>query len=503
MYRPLLRYITCALAVLTVAVSIVSAQTVTFAPSQDVFFNPERGFWVFGMMKDSTNYNSIRSKGYSLCYANIVLDSFRQSNISQSKLNELQRAFDRMRAAGVKGIVRITYDNTSAGNDASLQWMEIHLAQLQPLFLDNLDMIAFFQAGMIGAWGEWHTSSHNHHSDPKPVWNLLLTYLPPERSIAVRTPRFVNLLEGLDTQPLTSQEAFSGSGRARIAHHNDCWLASMTDMGTYDNYSVIRRQEKEQIVQHSRYTPWGGETCAQTQYTTCSFATNDAARFHATYMHAGYHPDAIAQLTSQGCWETDFAKKLGYRFQLIDAVIPEKLKKSRQFQVSINLKNVGWAPMYNERPVFLRMFSGTTIIAEFPLTDNADPRRWLPESGTITLSGTARTPADIDNETVSLALWMPDKDLRDRNTPDFSIRTANQNTWDPAKGHNILIDAIEVIDFIPGDINNDITVGLDDFLLFADSWLESCFTSLWCDNCDINESGIVDFFDFALMGAQY
>ena len=92
----------------------ICAQTVTYTTASGEIFNPERGFWVFGTMNDGTNYDLIRSRGYSLCYANIALEAFRESAISQNKLDELQRAFDRMRSAGVKGFIRITYDNTSA-----------------------------------------------------------------------------------------------------------------------------------------------------------------------------------------------------------------------------------------------------------------------------------------------------------------------------------------------------------------------------------------------------
>lgn len=490
------------LVIVTLA-STVSGQTVTYTAASGEIFNPERGFWVFGTMNDGTNYNWIRSQGYSLCYANIDLSAFREAALSQAKLDELQRAFDRMRLAGVKGFVRITYDNTSAGIDTTLEWMETHLAQLQPLFADNMDVIAFFQAGMIGAWGEWHSSSNSHDSTPQPVWDLLLFYLPPERAIAVRTPAFVNLLEGLDINPLTSEEAFTGISRARIAHHNDCWLSSITDTGTYDPYSVIREQEKEQIENHSKYTPWGGETCAVSSFSHCDNAVPEAARFHAAYMHDGWNPDVIDILEDEGCWRTTFAEKLGYRFTLIDAELPDVLKKSREFSVSIRIRNDGWAPVYNTRPVFLRILEGANVIADVPLTENADPRRWLPEEGFITVSGIARTPSDIEAPSVSLALWLPDFETANRNNPDFSIRLANENTWDEIRGHNILINAIDVIDFIPGDLDGNLTVDMVDFEIYVANWLEECFAPHWCADCDIDESGSVDLVDYSAFGASY
>jgi hypothetical protein len=488
--------------VLTAILNNPTGETV-YTPASGEIFNPERGFFGWGSMDDGTNYDWIRSQGYSLCYANIDLQNYRQSNISQGKLNELQRAFDRMRTAGVKGIVRITYDNTAAGVDTTLAWMETHLGQLQPLFAANMDMVAFFQAGMIGAWGEWHSSSNGHHLDPEPVWDLLVAYLPPQRTIAVRTPAFVNLLEGLDVAPLTPAEAFTGTGRARIAHHNDCWVASDTDYGTYPSNPTQREIQKSQIENQSQYTPWGGETCSPSAYSNCGVAVPEAQRFHATYMNAEYHADVIDELTTGGCWLTDFAEKLGYRFTLIDAVLPTVLKKGREFAVSIRLQNDGWAPVYNERPVFLRILDGTTVIADVPLTDNADPRRWLPEDGIITVGGVARTPSDVTATSVSLALWLPDNEVANRGDPDFSIRLANNNTWDAAKGHNVLISSIDVIDFVPGDMDGNLTVNLIDLQLFAARWLDDCFTGDWCGDGDIDESGRIDLIDYSALSVEW
>ena len=41
-------------------------------------------------------------------------------------------------------------------------------------------------------------------------------------------------------------------------HHNDCFLASSTDFGTYDDKSV----EYPYLKDDTKYTVMGGETCA-------------------------------------------------------------------------------------------------------------------------------------------------------------------------------------------------------------------------------------------------
>ncbi len=460
-----MRKAVCIVIILLCVVPAVSLGAVgTYTASDEIIFNPERGFYKYGVTVDSTDYSLLRSQGYSLCYANILLDQFRTSDISAVRLNEIKSAFTRMRAAGIKCLVRISYNNDAGGQDATLQWMEKHLTQLGPVFEENADVIAWFQAGMIGAWGEWHSSSNDHHLNPLPVWNLLVEYLPADKCIAVRTPRYANILESMDSNPLTDQEAFSGTSRARIAHHNDCWLSNVTDWGTYPN-AAIREAEKDQIANQSRYTPWGGETCYDENnpdYANCDIGVAEAKRFHATYLNTGWNPITIGKLKDGGCWLGEFAKKLGYRFELIQTILPDVITRGKEFEVEIRLKNVGWAPPFNERPVILVMFADGETIAEYPLSENADPRRWLPESGEITISAVLQAAETIEADKVSFALWLCDLYPDNRSNPDFSIRMANENVWDTAKGYNVLAGDIPVEDFQPANAGDDVVTWLVD-----------------------------------------
>lgn len=455
--------------ILGVVSPVASGKERTYTASDEIIFNPERGFYKSGATVDSTDYSRLRSEDYALCYANIKLEPFRTSSISTARLNEIKSAFSRMREAGIKCFVRITYNNDADGQDTTLQWMEVHLTQLKPVFVEYSDVIAWFQAGMIGAWGEWHSSTNNHHQNPLPVWQLLVKYLPTDKCIAVRTPRYVNILEGMDTNPLTDLDAFNGTGRARIGHHNDCWLSNPTDWGTYPN-SATKEAEKDQIGYQSRYTPWGGETCYDKNYSdypNCERGVAEAKRFHATYLNTGWNPVTIGKLKDGGCWLEEFAKKLGYRFELTETILPNAIVRGKQFEVEISLKNIGWAPPFNERPVILVMFAGDKVIAEYPLTDGADPRRWLPENGEISVSAVLQAKETIEADSVSFALWLCDSYPANRSNPDFSIRMANENTWDAAKGYNILATDVPVMD-LAVDAGDDVSTSLEDGTVTVD-----------------------------------
>lgn len=54
--------------------------------------------------------------------------------------------------------------------------------------------------------------------------------------------------------------ALDGTNQTRTGHHNDCFLASDTDLGTYTDGNIDA--EKSYIEVESKFTVMGGETCA-------------------------------------------------------------------------------------------------------------------------------------------------------------------------------------------------------------------------------------------------
>src|SRR5699024_962700 len=110
----------------------------------------------------------------------------------------------------------------------------------------HADVISSLQAGFIGTWGEWYYSDHftttgNMSNPSEEDWNNrrlfleeLMKALHSERMIEIRYPRAKIILTGSD-EPLTEEEAYSGSFKSRLSHHNDCFVSSSNDVGTYRN----------------------------------------------------------------------------------------------------------------------------------------------------------------------------------------------------------------------------------------------------------------------------
>ena len=128
-------------------------------------------------------------------------------------------------------------------------------------------------------------------------------------------------------------------------------------------------------------------------------------------------------------------RRLGYRLVLTKAVVPTTVKARSSFDLQVQLKNEGFAAMYNPRPVYVVIKNSNT--RRDILLANVDPRRW--ESGqTHTINATVNVPSNLAPGTYDLALWLPDQDNSLRQNPQYAVRFVNNGVWEQATGLNVL-----------------------------------------------------------------
>jgi hypothetical protein len=429
--------------------------TVNYTASSAVISNPERGFYKYtdtnsssyNLINQNTLVNYRNNQNITLIFRYFYLESFVNSDISQSYLNNMQTDFDRIRNAGLKCVIRFAYsdDEDAAQLDASKSRMLAHIQQLKPLLQANADVIAVMQAGFIGAWGEWYYTDqaefggHGYnntsltaanYSHRKDIINALMSALPERRMIQIRTPKMKQQMYSLTT-PLPPAQAFTESSIARLGHHNDCFLASSTDMGTYSNTAT----EYPYLEQETRFLPMGGETCAVYESkTSCAAAQQEMSKFHWSFLNLDYHPSVIQGFKDNDCF-TDIQKKLGYRFELVSGTFPQQVN-GNILTVNLKFKNVGFAGPFNERKAYI-VLKNTTTNATHSIALEADPRTWLP-SNNITINENLTLPAGVTPGSYKLYLHLPDLDASIANRPDYAIRFANENMWDSATGYNNL-----------------------------------------------------------------
>ena len=412
--------------------------TVAFTESSATPVNPERGFYVgLDLVGAAGGAAGVRDRGHALAIALVRLDAYRSQPLDAALLSQLDAGFASVRAAGIKVILRFTY-NSSQTDDAPRDVILGHIAQLAPVLGRNADVIAVMQAGFIGAWGEWHSSTHglDNDADRAAILTGILAALPASRGVQVRTPMFKAAI--FPGGALTEAQAFDGSNRARVGHHNDCFLASDSDLGTY---AAPVSQWEDYVSKEGLYTAVGGETCAvAAPRTDCGTAVAEMEANHWSYLNLEYNQAVLAGWTSQGC-DGEVQQRLGYRFVLQQASYTLTPTAGGVFELAVDVLNRGFAAPFNARPVYV-VFSGEGGRHVLRL-EGVDTRRFAPGQA-VTLSAQLRLPPAMVAGVYAVSLWLPDAAETLRDDPRYAIQLANDGVWNAATGENVLVRELHV-----------------------------------------------------------
>lgn len=418
-----------------------------FEQSDEQFPNPERGF--FSHLEIHSNASpsvmpasmlrSERVLNRSLVYNIYYLENFIDAPISDDYLALIEGNMAVLREVGMKCVLRFAYNRSYSELDhpwdATEEVVHQHIAQLRPIFQEYADVILCLEAGFVGTFGEWYyTDNFNYrprtteeYAPRRRLMDALLNALPAERQIVVRYPAAKLMMYELTVaDSLTEATAHNGSAIARIGAHNDCFVSSSNDVGTYNN-----NEERQYVYAESRYTIWGGESCAVTAYCDCERALPKVELHHMTYLNINYHQGVLGRWRSQGCFD-EISTRMGYRLVIDRAFVTAAPTSGDALRVVIKIRNVGFAAPMNPRGVELVSISSTDPTKKFVTKVDADPRFWF-ENGEYTVD------QQIENLPVGsydLYLNLPDGSTKLHDNPLFSIRMANKDVWNEQLGMN-------------------------------------------------------------------
>ena len=470
---------------------------INYEPDMEEFTNPERGFYR-PIGTRTSNYKSLDKNrlqelkkanpaaggfkvGSTLIYRSYRFDTYKDRPLNDEVLVLIQKDMDIIREAGMKIILRFSYSDHCCDppfNDAPKEIILAHLDQLEAVLRKNEDVIAVVQMGLIGPWGEQFYSDHfgdlehgpvteQHWLDRNEVISALLRVVPQSRMIQVRAPYYkLRFLDGENAHPeyadaLDSDEAFSGSDKARLAHHNDCILANYDDYWTYHSFhtwpaTVDTLNLKEYIARESKYLVFGGETCPggpegediYSPYNDCisegGNAENYLRRFHTSFLNTSWS-GAVNGDWNNKCIE-EIKRNLGYRFALKKAIIPARITNNLSTKIHLEIANEGYASTYNYRfaELVLRNKESDKVYRK---KIDCDTRRWHANELQI-LDLEFTWPEQMEKGEYELFLNLPDASPSLNDRAEYSIRLASryqgQSIYDAATGWNLVSPGIRV-----------------------------------------------------------
>jgi len=393
-------------------------------------FNPNRGFYKPVTSLDATTHSNrfqrATKRGFFLVYSAIKLfDYTKVATLPTSLLTTIKNNFEDAKNAHVKIILRIKYRD-KGGEDPSTEIILGHLKQLAPLFQTYKDTIAVVEAGCIGAYGEWHSftgdfvkTNPEYKANRKAIITSL-EHIFPEKFILVRTPMHKELLFGSsqdygdiakDAQ-ITSNIAFTQDIRAKVSHHNDCFLASYTDEGTYRSDNI--KFWKDYVANDAKYAPLGGETCKdESTYTNCDNAQKELQKQGWSFVNVSYNQDVIQRWKDEGCYD-NIAKDLGYKLR-VDGLNYSINKKI--LHIELYITNDGYSSPFEKYDVSFLVHNAQHSYAF--LQKDVDVRRWESKTQYSIVADINLTKVIHGDYTLSLKIA----------ENNFAIRLVNKTMW--------------------------------------------------------------------------
>lgn len=448
----------------------------SFHESADDVKNPERGLYkmveYFYHRRDGSStsttagltdsYNDEGTLVMTLFYLFDFVDS---DHISSSGLQYVRDVLANVRKQGKKSIVRFAYNNEHPSNyhqEPTKDQILNHLADLQPVLSDYEDVIYVVQAGFIGTYGEWYYTTNfsrfqgnkeyrdftvdgnvvTGYENRAAVLDALLAAVPGSRQIELRTPFYKRYY--LNPNSISTWTPLNAPGgtdaNARLAFHNDAFLAGSEDMGTYHH-----DEDRPMWEQQSAWLICGGEAPYGNSYSLDYGDTYEEVRaaicnYHYSYLHhdTAYHTGSsggsrMMKYWHEQGWMPDIKKLLGYRLYLESARIEgEGLTSGSSVGFSLTFHNSGAAPVMNARPMKLVLLHGGTATV---LADVGEVRL-VASQASKSYTVTVTLPRDIVAGD-KLAVWLPDAAEGLQSRPEYSIRLANSDVaWE--SGYNVI-----------------------------------------------------------------
>ncbi|MCF7804358.1 MAG: DUF4832 domain-containing protein [Candidatus Marinimicrobia bacterium] len=315
-------------------------------------------------------------------------------------------------------------------------WIEYHLWQLKPVLHEFEDIILCVKTGMLGPWGEQHSSPEARSVDAyKMLLDAYLDAVPPSRALLTHAGGFLAwynetygtsyTFTNIDDMPVPPR----GSPEARFGFFNDSYAAgSWTDNGslsegnsmideryggsTYDRYRVITWIHKQnQIVQgeggigdnvfgtmpgaliearelrttalnmrHGRYNRWNSFMYTKENVTKpVQFPADEEELRQGNF--TGEIKTAVFDPVYEGRTGLEYVRdRLGYRLVLREAKASEWVEEDGVLRFEGKIQNVGFGNVINRKNVSVLLKSKTGPDF-YSAPTGLDARNWLTDEG--------------------------------------------------------------------------------------------------------------------------
>ena len=343
----------------------------SFKESIEHINNPDQGFYrplLVTLKPDSFSHGSNNPEQvYHLrCdisqFSGAVNSDGKDKKLTDAALNGLDEFLYEIKKQNKNAVIRFSYDPSYNGNsnkEASLSTIETHIKQLSTILNKHVDTITAIEAGLLGPWGEMHTSKLATEENKALVFKY---WLQNTNNIPIlsRTPKAIFTYFGKSLDEMEKLTIKSTDEGYHLGLYNDCYLGSNNDVGTY---VFDRTRETNWLSTQNEHLPYGGETCAVCNMNDLKTCLPEMFLLKLSYLNIEYHSGVIekwkdakyddslgAEILYYDMSGFDYIKRhLGYR--LIIKSISVNYEKYGDFELKIKMRNVGFGNLLKAKKV--------------------------------------------------------------------------------------------------------------------------------------------------------
>lgn len=331
-------------------------------------FHP--GVSALGYLEEQLRY--YRAENCRIVQFYVYLSEYLDRPLDGTALSQLKEYLQVLRGKGLRAVLRFAYEEEADRKNGPVTARILeHTGQLGAWMKANetlvYETVAVLQAGLYGAWGEWHTAKHRHNA--RKLLEAVCRMAPAGLPIQVRT-----LPIWAKTPP---------AERERIGFHDDYLVGAPFKWNSDRGHFGSRRRRAFQALSRTRFNdgemPWGKDRvynngqidglqmlgcCANHSLSTLSLTHNyreEGGRFNLLrwqgetitpeqldFYRCPYHESYFTDGAGNPLKRTVFdylCDHLGYQLHLSDCRIHRDVKNdSFTHEICFTLLNAGFAP---------------------------------------------------------------------------------------------------------------------------------------------------------------
>ncbi len=362
-------------------------QDLNYEESTEEISNPDQGFYRPVYVKIDENgatYNKGAINSQTQLYhlrCDISAFSAAVNNVADKPLTDdalegLDALLFCLKENDKNAIVRFAYDpgfNGSANKEPALEVMLGHIESVCSVLNRYVNTVTAIETGLIGPWGEMHTSTAANPEHITPLINTFLT-VASEIPVLVRTPEMIYNYINVSGDKVEEISISPDEKAYRLGLYNDGYLGSESDLGTYRN----RERDINFLSVQNAHLPFGGEvTVPDSTLHNIEKCLPEMNKIHLSYLNTEWDNRVIEKwkntfyteacgLEKQYYGKTAFTyiqNRLGYRFVLKNSVFSYS-DSSEKLNIRLTLQNAGFGNLNRSKRAKL-IFTDSTGASAF------------------------------------------------------------------------------------------------------------------------------------------